>query len=137
LFGVPEYETLERETEEFRYGSHARKAKLTPPQREPLPSVLAKYRRLVLLGDPGSGKSTLLRYLLLQLVQGSDTFAATFPEMSDIAAIVPLYMQLAAFAEVLLSNAPGTRSLENFLPIYLHENYLGAYVNFIQTQLER
>jgi HEAT repeat protein/energy-coupling factor transporter ATP-binding protein EcfA2 len=137
LFGVPEYETLERETEELRYGSRTRKAKLTPSQREPLPAVLAKYRRLVLLGDPGSGKSTLLKYLLLQLVQGSDTFAATFPQMADIAAIVPLYMRLAEFAEVLLSNAPGTRSLEDFLPLYLRDHYLGAYVHFVQAQLER
>lgn len=137
LPGIPEYETLERETEEFKYGSHARKAKLTPTQREPLPSVLGKHPRLVLLGDPGSGKSTLLRYLLLQLVQGSDAFAATFPELSEIAAIVPLYMPLAAFAEVLLSNAPGTRTLEDFLPIFLHDNYLSAYVKFVQTQLEK
>src|SRR6266704_898705 len=137
LFGVPAYETLERETEESRYGSHARKAKLTPQLREPLPAVLAKYRRLVVLGDPGSGKSTLLHYLLLQLVQGSDTFAATFPQMADIAAIVPLYMRLAAFADVLLSNPPGTRSLEDFLPVYLRDNYLGAYVHFVQIQLER
>jgi HEAT repeat protein len=137
LFGVPEYETLERETEEFQYGSHARKAKLTPPQREPLPSVVAKYRRLVLLGDPGSGKSTLLRYILLQIVQESGIFVSAFPEMSDLASIIPLYMPLTAFAEVLLSHAPGTRSLEDFLPIYLHDNYLGAYVNLVQTHLER
>jgi len=137
LSGVPEYETLERETEELRYGSHARKAKLTPQQREPFPAVLAKYRRLVLLGDPGSGKSTLLHYLLLQLVQGSDTFAATFPQMADLAAMVPLYMRLAEFAEVLLSHAPGTRSLEDFLPLYLRDHYLAPYVPFIQAQLER
>jgi hypothetical protein len=137
LSGVPEYETLEREAEEFKYGSHARRAKLSPPQRESLPSVLAKYRRLVLLGDPGSGKSTLLRYLLLKLVQGSDAFASTFPELSEIAAIVPLYMPLASFAEVVLSNAPGMRSLEDFLPIYLRDHYLSAYVQFIQAELER
>jgi hypothetical protein len=137
LAGVPEYETLERETEEFLYGSHSRRAKLTPSQREPLPLVLAKYPRLVLLGDPGSGKSTLLYYLLLQLVKGSDEFAATFPQMADIAAIVPLYMPLAAFAEVVLTNAPGTRSLDDFLPVYLRDHYLGPYAQFIQTQLER
>jgi predicted NACHT family NTPase len=99
--------------------------------------VLARHRQLVLLGDPGSGKSTLLRYLLLQLVQGSETFAAAFPEMAAIASIVPLYLPLAAFAEVVLSNAPGTRSLEAFLPVYLRDSYLGAYVNFIRIQLER
>src|SRR6266446_3687062 len=76
LSGVPTDETLEQETEEFRYGSRT-KVKRPPQQRESLVAVLAKYRRLVLLGDPGSGKSTLLLYLLLQLVQGSDTFAAT------------------------------------------------------------
>ncbi|MFL5654201.1 MAG: NACHT domain-containing protein [Ktedonobacteraceae bacterium] len=135
--GVLEYETLEQETKEFRYGSHARKIKRPPPQREPLAAVLAKYRRLVLLGDPGSGKSTLLLYLLLQLVQGSDTFAATFPQMADLAAMVPLHIRLAAFADVLLSNAPGTRSLEDFFPLYLRDNYLGAYVQFVQLQLER
>ena len=125
LSGVPEYETLERELEELRHGSQARKAKLSSNQRESLRSALAKYRRLVILGDPGSGKSTLLKYLVLQLVQESNTFAATFPEMSNCADLVPLHIQLSAFAEVLLSHAPGARSLEDFLPIYLHDNYLG------------
>ncbi len=136
LSGVPTDETLEQETEEFRYGSRT-KVKRPPQQRESLVAVLAKYRRLVLLGDPGSGKSTLLLYLLLQLVQGSDTFAATFPQMADLAAIVPLHIRLAAFADVLLSNAPGTRSLEDFFPLYLRDNYLGPYVPFVQLQLER
>jgi HEAT repeat protein len=137
LSGVPEYETLERELEELRYGSHARKAKLSSNQRESLRSVLAKHSRLVILGDPGSGKSTLLKYLVLQLVQGSDTFATTFPEMSDCADLVPLHIRLSAFAEVLLSHAPGTRSLEDFLPVYFHDNYLGTYIHYIQTQLDR
>jgi len=89
------------------------------------------------LGDPGSGKSTLLRYLLLQLAQGSSTFAATFPLLSGEEICVPLYMPLAAYAEVFLTNAPGTRSLEDFLPIYLRENYLSDFVDFLQEQLQQ
>ncbi len=138
LLGIPEHETLERESEHFLYGKHSqRKVKRVIPQREALHMALAKYRRLVILGDPGSGKSTLLRYLLLQLVQGSATFTIVFPQLTDIATSVPVYMPLATYAEVLLSNAPGTRSLEDFLPIYLHDNYLGTFTNFIQAQLQQ
>ncbi len=136
--GVPEYETLERDSEYFLLLNHPRqRARRVIRQREALQEALVKHRRLVVLGDPGSGKSTLLRYLLLQLVQGVPTFAATFPLLSDEAACVPLYMPLAAYAEVFLTSTPGTRSLEDFLPIYLRDNYLSDYVDFLQEQLRQ
>ena len=57
--------------------------------------------------------------------------------MSHIANTIPLYMPLTAFAEVLVTNAPRKRSLEDFLPIYLQDNYLSGYVDFIQEQLHQ
>ncbi len=136
--GVPEHETLERDSEYFLFPYQSRqRARRVIRQREPLQDALVKHRRLVILGDPGSGKSTLLRYLLLQLAQGSNTFAATFPLLAAEETCVPLYMPLAAYAEVFLTNTPGTRSLVDFLPIYLRENYLSDYVDFLQGQLQQ
>jgi HEAT repeat protein/energy-coupling factor transporter ATP-binding protein EcfA2 len=138
LVGMPEYETLEREGEDGLYGySVQQKPRRVKPEREALHTALTKYRRLVLLGDPGSGKSTLLRYLLLQLVQGSDILMTDLPEMSDSASIVPLYVQLSVYADILLANAPGMRSLADFLPNYLRDNYLGEYMDFLLDQLQR
>jgi len=57
--------------------------------------------------------------------------------MEDAAMTIPLYMPLPAFAEALVTNAPGTRSLEDFLPTHLRDNYLGAYIDFIWTQLHQ
>ena len=138
LIGIPEHETLERDGEHLLPGSHPlQRAKRITPQRETLHVALAKHRQLVLLGNPGSGKSTLLRYLLLLLVQGSDTFATTFPQMADVATATPLYIPLATYAEALLSNVPGTRSFEDFLPIYLRDTYLGTCIDFIRAQLHQ
>src|SRR5436853_2263359 len=53
-----------------------------------------------------------------------------------MAMYIPLYIPLTAYAQVLLSNAPGSRSIEDFLPAYLHDNYLGAYAEYIREQLE-
>jgi hypothetical protein len=131
--GVPEHETLERDSEYFPFLNHPRqRARRIIRQREPFQEALAKHRRLAVLGDPGSGKSTLLRYLLLQLVQENDTFATISPLLPEAATSVPLYMPLAAYAEVFLTNTPGTRSLEDFLPIYLRDNYLSDYIDFLQ-----
>ena len=114
-----------------------RREKRASLQREKLPTVLAKHHRLVILGDPGSGKSTLLRYLLLQLIQRASEFVAFFPQLTEVLATVPLYLPLASYADVWFSKAPGSRSLEDFLPGYLHENYLGKYVGFLQRQIEQ
>ena len=156
LAGVPEDETLEREElldpkgEKSRVWQEderthptvdrersQRREKRASLQREKLPTVLAKHHRLVILGDPGSGKSTLLRYLLLQLILRSSEFVTFFPQLTEILTTVPLYFPLASYADVWFSKAPGSRSLEDFLPGYLHENYLGKYVEFLQGQIKQ
>lgn len=137
LLGVPEYETHERDSEYVLLRHPRQRARHVIRQRELLQEVLSKYGRLVILGDPGSGKSTLLRYFLLQLVQERDTSAARFPLMSEKVTHVPFYLPLAAYAEVFLTNAPGTRSLEDFLPVYLRDNYLSEYIDFLQEQFQR
>ena len=59
-----------------------------------LAQVVARYERVVILGDPGSGKSTLLRYLALKHAEalrdgcaeaGSDLGMARFPLLIRIA----------------------------------------------------
>jgi HEAT repeat protein/energy-coupling factor transporter ATP-binding protein EcfA2 len=136
LVGVPEHETLEREGEGVLYLGRSQRTKRIPLEREMFLTVLAKYPRLVLLGDPGSGKSTLLRYLLLQIAQESDLLATIFSQGPEGTSIIPLYVPLATYAEVVSESAPGNRSLSDFLPTYLHDHYLDPYSNFIQSQIE-
>ncbi len=158
LVGVPEYETLEREDEgeseehkEKKSGRteegeqeqflsrerRPRKETRITLQREELGVVLAKSRRLVMLGDPGAGKSTLLKYLMVRLAQGKDQFIADFPQLTDVSSAVPLYIRLADYAEAWSTTPLGERSLKDFLPRYLRENYLETCLTFLQTQLER
>jgi hypothetical protein len=137
LVGVPEHETLEREGEGIVYLGRSLRTKQVPLERETFLAVLAKYDRLILLGDPGSGKSTLLRYLLLQIAVASDLFATVFSQWSEGASIVPLYIPLATYAEVVAANLLGHRSLNDFLPIYLRDHYLDAYSDFIQAQIQQ
>ncbi len=148
LVGVPQSETVEREEEPSGKGGSEkqtarrredereemvsrdrqhRKEQRVTLQREALQTILAKTRRLVILGDPGAGKSTFLRYLMVQLVQGRDPFLADFPQLADEASAVPLYIPLAPYAEVWHSSKPGERALKDFLPRHLQENYLPKF----------
>lgn len=155
LIGVPEYETIERDEEhksddnrkleKFWEDAHRdvyedlklKKGNRVDLQREELPIALGKSRCLVLLGDPGAGKSTLLRYLLLRLTHEQDKFVQDFPQLTDASSFIPLYMPLAAFAEVWRFNPPGERSLADFLPKYMRENYPQVSITFILRQLEQ
>ncbi|MBV9691342.1 MAG: HEAT repeat domain-containing protein, partial [Ktedonobacteraceae bacterium] len=158
LVGVPEYETIERaderesderkgkksaragEDEQEQFGSRERRPRKeirTKPQREEVGVVLVKSRRLVMLGDPGAGKSTLLKYLMVRLAQGKDQFIADFPQLADVSSAVPLYIRLAEYAQAWSTTPLGERSLKDFLPRYLRENYLETCITFLQTQLER
>lgn len=158
LVGLPEYETLERVDLFDGYDSEWENAdqywedeqeqlaqqnfpqglgKRITLQREDLHTVLATHSRLVILGDPGSGKSTLLRYLMLLLIQERGEFAAAFPQLALVSSAVPLYMALASYAEFWRSSPSVERTLKHFLPRYLSENYLDAYGDFLQEQLER
>lgn len=136
LAGVPENETLEREGEGTLYLGRSQRTKRVSLERETFLTVLAKYPRLILLGDPGSGKSTLLSYLLLQIAEASNPLATVFSQSSGGASIIPLYIRLTAYAEVVSGNTPGNRSLNDFLPIYLRDNYLHAYEDFVQSQMQ-
>src|SRR5260370_12997571 len=159
LFGVPDNETLERddelkESDRQKRKEHAhenrdrkeffikkassRAAKQSSVQREDLQTILSKHRRLVILGDPGSGKSTLLRYILLILGERGHHFRANFPQLaSEVSDVSPLYIPLATFAEVWSTNTVGERSLKDFLPKYLRDNYLDCYTECILIQLQQ
>jgi hypothetical protein len=158
LVGVPEYETLEREEEyksdegkekkpdryredeqeRFTYQERRlKREKRVVLQREELPGVQGKSRYLVILGDPGAGKSTFLRYILLRLSGDKDKFIQDFPQLTDMSTMIPLYMPLASYAEVWHFNSPGERSLVDFLPKYLRENYPQVSTLYVQKQLEQ
>jgi energy-coupling factor transporter ATP-binding protein EcfA2 len=98
---------------------------------------LEKNHRLVILGTPGAGKSTLLHYLLLRLTHDQDTFIQEFPQLADLALLIPLYIRLADYAQVWRFHPPGDRSLADFLPKYLHQEYSRASTTFVQRQLEQ
>jgi HEAT repeat protein/energy-coupling factor transporter ATP-binding protein EcfA2 len=156
LVGVPEYETVERDEEHKSDSGKRRKSerdweeeertldqdqrlmkeKSVALQREGLSVVLGKDRRLVFLGDPGAGKSTLLRYLLLLLAHEQDQFIQDFPQLADAVSMIPLYIPLAQYAGVWDFKAPGERSLADFLPKYLRQNYPQVSITFVQRQLE-
>jgi hypothetical protein len=159
LVGMPEYETLDRddvqERQIFEEGQQKKhreveleglsdwerplsKRKRIVVQREDLSPILAKHSRLVILGDPGAGKSTLLRYFLLTLAGENSRFVAEFPQLAAEAAIVsPLYIRLATYAEAWHVNEVGEKSLVDFLPRYLRDNYLGAYTEMLLEQLRK
>ena len=156
LVGVPEYETLEREDGSGNHDNHKKKAerenlseeereqiehwervqrkeKRLKLQRENLRAVLTKNRRIVILGDPGSGKSTLLRYILLMLAEGNHELL----QLPDTLSAIPLFIPLGSYAESWRLSNPGERSLKDFLPKYLHDNYLDEYIEFLQEQLKQ
>src|SRR6266567_2326407 len=130
LMGILPYETWEREDPSWRKEkrdqeqANLRKEDTSGPQnrellananfimqqRESVHTVFAKQRRLVVLGDPGSGKTTLLRYLML-LMREREQFQALFPSFAH-SLLIPLYIPITAYAEVWLTDTPGTRSLE-------------------------
>jgi len=159
LAGVPDNETLERDDELkesdrqkrkenahynrdrkelFIKKGYSRAVKQSSIQREDLQTILSKHRRLVILGDPGSGKSTLLRYILLILGERGHHFNTNFPQLaSEVSDVSPLYIPLATFAEVWSTNTVGERSLKDFLPKYLRDNYLDCYIECILVQLQQ
>lgn len=128
LKGVPAYETVEREEEALSLG-HSSRLRRRSLERESFLSVLSTHSRLVILGDPGSGKSTLLRYLLLQMTHEDPSEA--FPFSEEIG-LIPLYIPLASYAEVVSAHLPGNRSLYDFLSISLRDHYLDAFYPMLQ-----
>ena len=156
--GIPENEIVERDEEQKSNGGKEqkfererrdeqkrivtkdqwlKKEKRIVLQREALPTVLGKNHRLVVLGAPGAGKSTLLHYLLLQLTHERDAFVQEFPQLADIVSQIPLYIRLADYADVWRFNPPGERSLADFIPKYLHQEYPRVSITFVQRQLEQ
>jgi hypothetical protein len=133
---VTEYYVMTPEGWQLRKAAQTREKRIVR-HREDLPTVVAKHRRLIILGDPGSGKSTLLRQIMLLLAQGDEAFSAVFPQLAGMSSALPLYIPLAAYAESWLSTAPGERSLKQFLPKYLCEHYLDIYVDLLYQELEQ
>ena len=150
--GMPEHETVEREVpqsnsyiqqidgEKGEVGTIFRERRRTKKsvvlKREDLHIILANHRRLIILGDPGSGKSTLLHYLILLLSDSGTFYETEFPSLAEeTQSLSPVYIPLAAYAETLLSNAVGERSILDFISKYLHDRYLGEYNQMILEQL--
>ena len=157
LSGMPEFETLERDEMQERgalekegqksnnereylkrRAQKSSREKEIVVQREDLRVILAKHRRLVILGDPGSGKSTLLRYLMLILAEGNSRFSSEFLQLaSDAHDMIPIYIPLASYAESWLSHEMEERSLKDFLLKHLRYTYLDTFKNTIEWQLEQ
>ncbi|HEY1349274.1 MAG TPA: HEAT repeat domain-containing protein [Ktedonobacteraceae bacterium] len=117
---------FEREPEERRLRQSARARTIL--QRTDLSPILARQKRLVILGDPGSGKSTLLRYLLLQLTATHPQMLQTQPTLAKaLSRLHPVYLPLATYAADWASQPVGERSLLDFLPRYLQDQLLGDY----------
>ena len=65
-------ELTEGERRELRYRILVRESQLTRVRQVksvPLPDVVRRHRRAMILGDPGPGKTTLLRYVALHFAR--------------------------------------------------------------------
>jgi HEAT repeat protein len=83
----------------------------------PLHEVVARARRVVVLGDPGSGKSTALRFLALAFAEGTQgAFGLT--DAAD-ARRLPILVPLSAFAEA--RRAQPDLPIAEFLPRHFSE----------------
>ena len=75
---------------------------------------------------------------MLILGERGDHFSTNFPQLaSEVSDVSPLYIPLATFAEVWSTNTVGERSLKDFLPKYLRDNYLDCYTECILAQLQQ
>ena len=88
----------------------------------PPEDALAKFRRIVVLGDPGAGKTTMLRYLALKMAKG---------ELSNLPDL-PIYVELRRFVDSKMD------SLLDFVALDWAERYdFPESRSYLQEQLEQ
>ncbi|HEY9602881.1 MAG TPA: NACHT domain-containing protein [Allocoleopsis sp.] len=88
----------------------------------PPEDALAKFRRIVVLGDPGAGKTTMLRYLALKMAKG---------ELSNLPDL-PIYVELRRFVDSKMD------SLLDFVALDWAERYgFPESRSYLQEHLEQ
>lgn len=100
--------------------------------------IYAKYRSIILLGDPGSGKTTLLRWLAVLAASGS---AALDAELDVAERLLPLPVSVGRLAEVKRGLGGETVSVPDALAGYfrgrsVHEDEVKLR-DFLARELER
>ena len=103
----------------------------TVTQKLSVNEALAKYNRMVILGDPGAGKTTLLKYVTLAFASGhSDKLILN---EARLPIFIRLYDYIAKRAE-----RPTDYSLVDYLYTQAHENLqVNLEIGFFENELER
>ncbi len=106
--------------------------------------ALARYRRLVIIGDPGSGKTTLLAYLALAYARTLRDGVSLVKERLglDEAKHLPVFLPLRDLGRHLQAEHPDPgKDGPSLLLHYLHEHYTNQEIplpeDFFTTALER
>ncbi|HLL01065.1 MAG TPA: HEAT repeat domain-containing protein [Myxococcaceae bacterium] len=102
---------------------------------EPLKSLVARHRAMVVLGDPGSGKTTVLRWMALLAAAGPLAWAE---HLGPSERLLPLPVSVGRLAE-LRARQGGAVSVVEALALYFHDRNVGAVEalrGFLEQALE-